>query len=553
METKELTILKAVEKVHQISQDSMLIWERYDTVKSEIKFISGYFQINEIQSVFLASFISLSCFDSIELEKIVHYFKIEKIKLLPYMNDLQYLVDKNILDKDSNRRLLREDYSFNKSLLEFIVSNKEIPLDLISVLPKEHTFYEFLKELDDLSDAKDNSSIDYRSFVYKFKRLLEDNRKFKLVDYACQNLDTINSFVFFDVIIDAVEKCGNNFNSDLLSTVEDFTDVRRDAFDYISNFLEGKTKLNILNLVEKDKSQFGDKHKIRLSDKALNMLCDMEGISFLQKGSKNDKLIYPDKIKNNNLFYNSLESQLLEPVESSMSKTSFSKLQKKLKSNNMPVGVSVLLYGAPGTGKTETVYQMAKKYKRPIYKVEISETKSMWFGESQKLIKKIFTDYYDFKKQEKVCPILLFNEADAVIGKRKMAGSTSVSDTENAIQNILLEELENFDGILFATSNLVNNLDPAFERRFLFKIKFDAPSVENAAKIWKSKLPMITTKEALELANQYKFSGGEMANIARKCIMEEVVLGNKLSFEKIITFCNSEKWDKNTIAAKIGF
>ena len=148
---------------------------------------------------------------------------------------------------------------------------------------------------------------------------------------------------------------------------------------------------------------------------------------------------------------------------------------------------------------------------------------------------------------------MLFNEADAVIGKRKMAGSSSVSDTENAIQNVLLEELENFDGILFATSNLVNNLDPAFERRFLFKIKFDAPSIENASKIWKNKLPSITVKEALYLANNYQFSGGEMGNIARKCIMEEVVLGNKLTFEKIITFCNSEKWEKNAVATKIGF
>lgn len=190
-----------------------------------------------------------------------------------------------------------------------------------------------------------------------------------------------------------------------------------------------------------------------------------------------------------------------------MSKIALSDLQKRLKINNMPVGVSSLLYGAPGTGKTETVYQIAKKYNRPIYKVEISETKSIWFDESQKLVKKIFTDYYEFKKEEKVCPILLFNEADAVIGKRKMAGFSSVSDTENAIQNVLLEELENFDGILFATSNLVNNLDPAFERRFLFKIKFDAPSIENAAKIWKNKLPSITVKEAFHLANTYNFSG----------------------------------------------
>lgn len=219
----------------------------------------------------------------------------------------------------------------------------------------------------------------------------------------------------------------------------------------------------------------------------------------------------------------------------------------------MPSGITTLLYGVPGTGKTETVYQLAKKYNRAVFKVEISETKSMWFGESQKLVKKIFTDYYKFKKQEKQCPILLFNEADAIIGKRKIAGSSSVSDTENAIQNILLEELENFDGILFATSNLVGNLDAAFERRFLFKIKFDKPNLENAAKIWKNKIPFVSKKEAAILAEKFNFSGGEMQNIARKCIMEEVVLGNKLTFKKVLTFCDNEKWNKNEIRNKIGY
>lgn len=553
MQTLEFTILKSVEKVHQTSKKSKLVLKCYDAVNHEIQFIANYFQINEIQSILLASFISLSCFDEIELKELINYFEVEKIDLLPYLNDINYLVEKNILDKVTNKNLLREDYSVKKSFLEFIVSNKKIPAELISIIPKEDTFHSFLGDIDTLSNSKDGNEIDYRSFLYQFKKLLENNRKFKLVNYAYEHLEPIDSFVFFDTIIDAIAKCNNDFNSSLQATVDDFTNQRRETFNYVSKFLEGKTKLNVLDLVQKDKTEFANRHRIQLTPKAVKMLREMEGISFLQKESKNDKLIYPDKIQKTNLFYNPLEQQLLEPIVKSMSQTAFSNLQKRLKTNNMPVGVSSLLYGAPGTGKTETVYQIAKKYNRPIYKVDISESKSMWFGESQKLVKKIFTDYYEYKKEEKVCPILLFNEADAIIGKRKMAGSSSVSDTENAIQNVLLEELENFDGILFATSNLVANLDPAFERRFLFKIKFDAPSIENASKIWKNKLPTITSNEALYLTNNYKFSGGEMGNIARKCIMEEVVLGNKLTFEKIISFCNSEKWEKNTVAAKIGF
>ena len=88
---------------------------------------------------------------------------------------------------------------------------------------------------------------------------------------------------------------------------------------------------------------------------------------------------------------------------------------------------------------------------------------------------------------------------------------------------------------------------------FHAQIKFEAPSQEHASKIWKAKIPSISKKDSKFLASNFKLSGGEMVNIARKCIMEEVVLGNQLTFGKIITFCDSEKWDKNEAASKIGF
>jgi SpoVK/Ycf46/Vps4 family AAA+-type ATPase len=73
--------------------------------------------------------------------------------------------------------------------------------------------------------------------------------------------------------------------------------------------------------------------------------------------------------------------------------------------------------------------------------VEISQSKSMWFGESEKLVKKIFRDYIELHKMLDLAPILLFNEADAILSSRKTNSQSSVSQTENAIQNILLEEL----------------------------------------------------------------------------------------------------------------
>ena len=404
--------------------------------------------------------------------------------------------------------------------------------------------------MDILSNLKDDEKINYYYFIQKLKDLLNANIHFKLTEFAIKNLELVDSFVFFDTILDAMNCGENDFNTSLQSTVDDFYERKRDSFKYINNFLEEKTTLNLLDLIEKDSNSFSNRHRIQLTQKAVFMLKEWEGISLEFVEKKDKRLIYHDQIQKRNLFYNSGEELQLEPIKKSFSNTAFTILQSRLKSKNMSAGITVLLYGSPGTGKTETVYQLAKKHNRPIFKVEISETKSMWFGEIQKLLKKIFTDYYNFKKTQKICPILLFNEADAIIGKRKSAGSSSVSDTENAIQNVLLEELENFDGILFATSNLVANLDSAFEHRFLFKVKYENPSTENAAKIWRSKLPILSENEALQLASQFSYSGGEMENIARKSIMDEIVFGTKPNFERILSFCENEKWNskpKNTI------
>jgi len=553
METKKLTILKAIEKVHTTSKDTKLKIDQYEEVKDEIKVVENYFKVNEIQAIILSSFLSLSCIDEIELIEVIKYFNLEKIEFLEYTLDINLLVNKNILLRKEHHRMAAEDYHTNPELLKFIISNNPIPECLIEIPAKEDSFSEFLGDLDKLSKQKDNREIEYHFFLYNLRNLIEDYSKYKLVNFARENLKLIDSFVFFDVIIDVIAAGENNFRSSLQGTVDDFTNRNRDSYQYISDFLEGKTKLNQLDLVEKNKTQFGDKHKIQLTQKALKMLEELEGIKIGFKENKSEKLLYPEKIQKTKLYYNPSEQLQLNTILKSMPHKNFSSLQKRLSNSNLPIGMTSLLYGAPGTGKTESVYQIAKKHNRPVFKVEISETKSMWFGESQKLIKKVFTDYYEIKEREKICPILLFNEADAIIGKRKAAGSSSVADTENAIQNILLEELENFNGILFATSNLVDNIDSAFERRFLFKIKFDKPSIENAAKIWKSKIPILSNKQAITLATNFKFSGGEMENISRKCIMEEAVLGSTVSFDQIYYFCENEKWGNNNSTNKIGF
>ena len=129
--------------------------------------------------------------------------------------------------------------------------------------------------------------------------------------------------------------------------------------------------------------------------------------------------------------------------------------------------------------------------------------------------------------------------------------SSSVDQTENAIQNIILEQMEKQQGILIATTNLEGNLDAAFERRFLFKIKFEKPGMEAKRLIWQDKLPLLVEQDADTLASEFDFSGGEIDNIVRKATMNEVLTGNGYSLDYIRELCLQERLSKK--CGNIGF
>lgn len=196
--------------------------------------------------------------------------------------------------------------------------------------------------------------------------------------------------------------------------------------------------------------------------------------------------------------------------------------------------------------------QIAKETGRAVMHVDISNTKSMWFGESEKIIKRIFADYRRLCEKSKTKPILLFNEADAIFSKRKDVDRSNVAQTENAIQNIILEEMEKLDGILVATTNLADNFDAAFERRFLFKIRFDKPTTEAKKSIWQSKLSILTDEESQVLATSFDLSGGQIDNIVRKVIMNEIVKGEIPTLEGLKMLCGEEMLNSANIS-KIGF
>ncbi len=550
METKvQFNVLETIENVYKYSKDSNLREPLFEVLQSDLQKLSAYFDITEIQAVIMSNAFIFSYGNS-SLSAVFNYFGFEDYKLVFYNKEVEVLFKKKLLFKSRNFDVKSMDYKLCRELVFSITKNLELPANDDS----ENSLIDIIELYSAQIDLFKNDAITKNEFYDFVQSILDDYEDNEVIQKIIQwKLTAFESYFFLETIKDALEIGDNDYNTDVQLTIEDYKPRKGTQIDLTENLINGKSKLTSFQLIEFSNSQYRNRTKAKLTNSALKLLKEKENIRLEYFEDENKKLIQHKNIKKKELLYNESEVSSVEILQKTLSEIQFKKLQKRLNQKALPLGITVLLHGDPGTGKTESVYQLAKSSGRNIFKVDISETKSMWFGESQKLVKKIFTDYEELKKEEKRCPILLFNEADAIIGKRKSAGSSNIADTENAIQNILLEELEKFDGILFATTNLVDNMDAAFERRFLYKIRFSKPELKNAARIWNLKLPFLSEPQAEQLASEFQFSGGEMENIARKILMEEVLNNQKPTLKQVLDFCRSEKWGSQKKAVKIGF
>jgi hypothetical protein len=274
-------------------------------------------------------------------------------------------------------------------------------------------------------------------------------------------------------------------------------------------------------------------------------------LSGIVKERKFESVIKHEKINKKNLYFNEDTQKQISELTEMLHKEQFEQIKTRLQTSGVRTGFTILFSGIAGSGKTENSLQIAKSTGRDIIKVDMSNLRSKWWGEDEKNIKSIFSNYKMVLQESRIEPILLLNEADAMIGKRLDVNgqNSAIISSINATQNIILEEMENFEGILIATTNLTQNFDTAFERRFLYKIEFDKPSLENRAKIWIEFLKL-NEEDALTLAKKFDFTGAQIENIFRKKTADSILYGDTYDLNKIIDLCKTEKIEKEQ---KIGF
>ena len=253
------------------------------------------------------------------------------------------------------------------------------------------------------------------------------------------------------------------------------------------------------------------------------------------------------------MYYNESTQNIYNIWKNLFKTDGFERFSKLTKERNELSGITVLLSGPPGTGKTELCKQIAKDTGRDLLLFEVSQGRDKYFGESEKIIKGIFTTYRDLVRENENFPILLFNEGDSIFQKRK-EGNSSAAQTENIIQTILLNELEVFEGILMVTTNIPESFDPAFDRRFLFKQTIELPNLSVREQLLQHHFPNLPSQLLAHLARTYEFSAAELINFKRQVSIQ--MLTSKIPEQDIILdgielFLSNGK--KKTMRNPIGF
>lgn len=205
-------------------------------------------------------------------------------------------------------------------------------------------------------------------------------------------------------------------------------------------------------------------------------------------------------------------------------------------------GTCILLYGESGTGKTFSAGAIANALSKKLLAIDASKLRNKYYGETEKVVRRTFAEMRKVVESSDNPPVFLLNEADQIIHRRSKQES-SCSGVENALQNIFLEELEIFPGILILTTNLVENIDEAYFRRFDIKIELHRPDYECRLKLWDMHLPeSIPGASEIDceyLASNYDLSGGQIDLVIRNACAEAICragTGKRLLIDDLIRY-----------------
>jgi len=534
-------LLIQIEKISSEAANCKLDLENLPSCQEDIEEVASFLGITRDQVILFSCLVDLSLQRTVTLDGLARHFKCSTLKIINQINELeilekQKLIRKSIKSRSKNYSYTDLGYSVPQNVIESLrTMDKSILQTTVSCkLPT------FLEQVTCLINEREDNSITTQILRDQIEFLILNNLNHPFIQFVNSNLKlTIDKCVVFVLAYYRLRRqISCDFESLLNSIFDDFSEQT----EYLQNISAGNSDLIRRNIARFQETAFVNDKNLVLSPRITELLFKQYPELYILEDI-DENLIKSKSIISKKLYYEVGLKKQIDSLTSILMNKSFSQFQAKLQEYKLPKGITAIFYGQPGSGKTETAFQIAKRTNRDILMVELSQLKSKWFGESEKKIKAVFDDYRQYFNNTLIKPILFINEADGMFSKRTEISTkgSSTDQTMNTIQNIILQELENFEGILFATTNLTENLDNAFERRFLFKVEFKNPLPEVREKIWKEKLPELKPVQVRNISEKYQLSGGEIENVVRKYIIEKVIEKKQLSLERLMEFCELEK------------
>lgn len=482
----------------------------------------------------------LSLQEDVTLERLANFFKCKGVRVLSLLEQIEQMESIGLVKRKVTAPARRETY---RDLAFTIPKNVMEALRTADPrLLENHQQLNFTSLLDLLKEALDEREDDQMTaaqFLREVEDLLDRGSKLPFVHFLNTRLGKTSSKALALLLV--------------LFKVSGRTDTPpeyffgllfprlHDQMEFSRNLQNGRHELVKAGVVKILGSR-NDNSRLVLGPGAHNLLF-IDFPELVMSDAKVEGLRPHKTIKEKILFFNAEVNERIAELEKVLNQEEFSRYRESAARMGMNHGITAIFYGQPGTGKTELALQIARKTRRDLMMVDLSQTRSMWFGESEKQVRRIFENYREVLEASLAEPILFINEADGLLSHRTDLGRAShgVAHTQNLIQNILLEELENFKGILIATTNLTGNLDKAFERRFLLKIDFPRPDSSVQKQIWLSKLPELTPEMAENLAGQFDLSGGQIDNQVKQLLMKRILNPGIDLLQSLTESCRNEQ------------
>lgn len=546
-------LIKSLSVIYGIKDNEMFVNEQYLlNAREDLDLIKDFFDVEEKTAAVIAVLIC----DQISGRKSNVYKTMHNLGFEP----MDYLVTNGVLNEFKNNGWLvstNQSYSskkvnkevFSKEIINAVISNDKalleikIPDNIIEAMMKIGKF---------IKSTMKNS--DNEMLVEIIVAYVSNFSSFSIIDSILKNKKISNSekallFYIMASTVAGAEVFDLDYDLDSFSAADP-------SFQYVfkNDVRSGKSILFSEGYLSFSGSFMADFSEIMIGDFLKEQLQIGLPDSSVKKPfyPKLTDVIKPEEIVEKQLYFNEAQQIQIEEVQK-ITSYAYDDVISRFIEKGLHPGLTFLFHGDAGTGKTELVKQIAKQSNRVLLKVDLSLLMNMFVGESEKNIRRVFKEYREAMAHFERTPILLFNEADAIFSKRNVV-EKAVDQMLNSVQNMLLQELEDFEGIFIATTNMLMNLDKAFDRRILYKLKFEKPDKSTRLAILKQNFDEVEEDILIKASADYSLTGGQIDNVNKRCLTEQLLFDTETSNpEKFIFYIEQEiNFRKNT-SEKIGF